>query len=364
MKDTGSDRWTRHYGRVNLAWKYPELNDYRDPDTEPEVVSAKARWCGVYGYDVQASEAVLGDLCKPAPFTSEASIAGMVNGPTKGVMGLAKMAYGNFRLNWYGIKATFAPLTEGRLPDRLDYSDAVRKSYEPTADWWNGEFMSYTNTPAARTNAFVGEVLSPGNLLLGEGIGVGFRLLGRLGAAGDGIGVVAGNLRGPVAGAADAAEALSQLEHPLTGWSPDQVVNHAMGLGVKTPRDSLWLWSGLRNGVQESQTFARTYGGMTLEMTPGGRWLNDMKLWGAESPFTPVEASSIWNRVSRGACEQASGQVRAVLGQVSPRGAFMSEEMPTVLANPKVTGLDPFYVPPNTYRAPVLFDPSNPLRGL
>src|SRR6185312_12509216 len=128
--------------------------------------------------------------------------------------------------------------------------------------------------------------------------------------------------------------------HPATGMSPDQIINTALSLGVKTERDQLILWAGLgEKGPEISNAYANQFGGTTLQQTPGGSYLADLDLFGKDSPVTIKDAVKIWGDVSREAVAQASGQVRSVVGQVSPQTIYKSVELPEMWMNPNITGL-------------------------
>ncbi len=71
-----------------------------------------------------------------------------------------------------------------------------------------------------------------------------------------------------------------------------------------------------------------------------------MNLRGAGSPFIRVESAQIWGAVSRSASTQAGGQVRALFGQVAPTSFYHEIELPTLLNNPNVIGIDPLYLKP------------------
>ena len=101
------------------------------------------------------------------------------------------------------------------------------------------------------------------------------------------------------------------------------------------------LWSGFgKDGPAISQAYARQNGGVTLEMTPGGAWLNTMDLYGANSPFTRAEVNLIWRRTSESFVMQGGGQVRSLLGEVRPNSIYRTVELPATQTNPALTGMD------------------------
>jgi hypothetical protein len=137
--------------------------------------------------------------------------------------------------------------------------------------------------------------------------------------------------------------------HPLEGMTPSEVIQQVRSLGLNTQRDETLLWSGLgpgRTGIERSQAYAVENGGRTLEMTLGGKWLDQMNLYGLNSPFTRVESDYIWGNVSRSFAQGASGQVRVLQGTVRPSSVYRSIELPTLQANPSVTGIEPINLKP------------------
>ncbi len=81
-------------------------------------------------------------------------------------------------------------------------------------------------------------------------------------------------------------------------------------------------------------------------MTPGGEWLNKMDLFETNPPFSLNEAGDVWASVSKSLTQQASGQVRALLGQVRLQSIYASQEMGELLMNQNVLGLDELNLKP------------------
>lgn len=79
-----------------------------------------------------------------------------------------------------------------------------------------------------------------------------------------------------------------------------------------TPRDGAVAWTGFEQGnKQAAQAWARANGKFTLDMTPGGKWLDGIDFYGPNSPFTELEAEHIWRAASAKFINEASGQLNA-----------------------------------------------------
>lgn len=136
--------------------------------------------------------------------------------------------------------------------------------------------------------------------------------------------------------------------HPLEGMTPHEIIVKVNEIGLNTKKDNAILWSGLGHGdegIRLSKQYAAKHGGTTLEMTAGGAWLDSMDLFG-NSPFNRTQAAKIWGEVSKLFTQQASGQVRTLIGQVRPNSIYQTQELSELRMNPKVTGIDELYLRP------------------
>jgi len=113
--------------------------------------------------------------------------------------------------------------------------------------------------------------------------------------------------------------------------------------GFVTGESEALFWSGLGRGnagVLRSQRYALENGGRTLEMTGGGKYLDDLNLFGPNSPISRAEAELVWAHASREFARGASGQIRAVTGSVRPNSIWRRVELPELMSNPRVWGID------------------------
>jgi hypothetical protein len=148
-----------------------------------------------------------------------------------------------------------------------------------------------------------------------------------------------------VAPSSGANRSLPILDNSFTPKAPlhELLMEQAGRRGFATRQSEALFWSGLgggRDGIVRSQRFALENGGRTLEMTPGGKYLNDLDLFGRNSPISQAEAMQVWEFASRRFARGASGQVRAVTGSVRPSSVFNRIEYPELISNPNVWGID------------------------
>ena len=90
-------------------------------------------------------------------------------------------------------------------------------------------------------------------------------------------------------------------------------------LDVTTGISKSVFYSGAGNRKLAEQ-FAIAEDKMTLEMTPGGKFLDDLKLFEQGSPLKPEQATKVWSRLSRRYAEQAAGDVFCFVSGARPTG--------------------------------------------
>jgi hypothetical protein len=107
-----------------------------------------------------------------------------------------------------------------------------------------------------------------------------------------------------------------------------------------TPPGGAVFWTGYREGNQaRAMAWAARHGKSTIEMTPGGRWLEDLDLYGPKSPVSRAEANELWKAASENYAMGASGRVNAFTAGTSwsPDSVFYGTELPILRANPNVS---------------------------
>jgi len=85
-----------------------------------------------------------------------------------------------------------------------------------------------------------------------------------------------------------------------------------------------------------AELFAIAEDKTTLEMTPGGKFLDDLKLFDQGSPLKPEQAMRVWSRLSQRYAEQAAGDVFCFVTGARPTGVFTTVELPELKKNRKV----------------------------
>src|SRR5690606_23750624 len=114
-------------------------------------------------------------------------------------------------------------------------------------------------------------------------------------------------------------------------------------LDASTPADRAIVWSNARGGnlALADEFIAQNQGYLRLENTPGGQYLESLKLF---ERYPYEQAIQPWERLSARYATGASGQVTAFTSGASPTSVFQRIELPILLRNPNVTDIR--YMPP------------------
>jgi hypothetical protein len=110
-------------------------------------------------------------------------------------------------------------------------------------------------------------------------------------------------------------------------WDYETLAEIAEQVNVSTLPNQAVFYSGKGNRVL-AETFASLNGKMTLEMTPGGKFFDDMKLFDSGSPLSNDQALEIWNILSQRYATGASGNVYGFIKGARPGSIFNTKEFP------------------------------------
>jgi hypothetical protein len=145
--------------------------------------------------------------------------------------------------------------------------------------------------------------------------------------------------RSPPKPAEPAATEVPQSRQPLPDEDAFQhYMKKAESLDVSTKPNEAVFYSGKGNRAL-AETFAQDNGKTTLEMTPGGKWLDEQGLFGKDSPLTPDQAIKVWSKISQRYAQGASGNVVGFVDGASPGGIFNRIEYDALSKNPNVTNV-------------------------
>jgi RHS repeat-associated protein len=112
----------------------------------------------------------------------------------------------------------------------------------------------------------------------------------------------------------------------------------AKTLDVSTKRDNAVVYSGPGNRAK-AEKYANKNQKTTLEMTKGGKWLDNQKLFGPDSPLTSEQAVQVFKVISKRFAEGASGNVSAFTKGGKGKAIFRAKELPALDKNAKVTSV-------------------------
>lgn len=109
-------------------------------------------------------------------------------------------------------------------------------------------------------------------------------------------------------------------------------------LDVSTKPNTAIFYSGPGNRTL-AEKFAKENGKITLEMTPGGAYLDGLKLFEIGSPLTEEEATNVWARLSARYAQNASGNVYGFVNGSRSGSIFNTVEYPELLKNSDITNV-------------------------
>ena len=109
-------------------------------------------------------------------------------------------------------------------------------------------------------------------------------------------------------------------------------------LDVSTDPDQAVFYSGKGNR-ELAEEFAKLNGKTTLEDTPGGKYLDSLKLFGKDSPLTREQALEVWGDLSKRYAQGASGNTYGFVNGSRVDSIFNTIEFPELQTNGNVTNV-------------------------
>src|SRR2546421_12020957 len=110
------------------------------------------------------------------------------------------------------------------------------------------------------------------------------------------------------------------------------MVGRAGAFAFRISANKAFFYSGPGQGARAA-AFAERTGGMTIDMTAGGRALSADPLF---QSLSPGEQFQVWQRASVPFAEGASGQINALIRGARPDRTFRTLEEPILNTNPNV----------------------------
>jgi hypothetical protein len=152
----------------------------------------------------------------------------------------------------------------------------------------------------------------------------------------DGIGGTAKDAENLSEAAQDVLRNTDELTKGVGNYS--DLAEKARNVDVSTSAHQAVFYSGEGNRAQ-AEAFAQLNGKTTLEMTPGGKYFDDLKLFEAGSPLTKAQARDIWKILSERYAKGASGNVYGFVNGANPGSIFNTVEYLALQKNPYITNI-------------------------
>ena len=109
-------------------------------------------------------------------------------------------------------------------------------------------------------------------------------------------------------------------------------------LDVSTSFNTAVFYSGPGNRAL-AEAFARENNKTTLEITEGGKYLDDLHLFSNESALTTEQAANVWKKLSERYAQGASGNAYGFVKGSRDGSIFNTVEYPALKSNPDITNI-------------------------